>query len=102
MDGVEVLAFLSLLLLFAVGGLVVALARGRSSGRGVRLATWLGLTVLCLWVVFGIAFIVDYGVLFTLGREVAAIALIVSGVILLLTPIATGIFVTRIAHHPGH
>lgn len=102
MDGVEVLAFLSLILLFAAAGLVVALELGRTSGRGVRIATWLALTALCLWGVFVVAFIVVNGVLFTLGSGVAAVALVAAAVVLLMTPVATGILVSRIARHPGH
>jgi hypothetical protein len=102
MDGVEVLAFLSLILLLASGGLVLALAFGRTSGRGTRIATWLALTVLAVWVVFVAEFIVVYGVLFTLGQQVATVALAVAAIILVLTPVATGLVVNRIAHHPGH
>jgi hypothetical protein len=102
MDGVEVLAFLSLILLLASGGLVLTLAMGRFSGRGARIATWIALTVLAVWVVFMAEFMLVYGVLFTMGRGVATIALAVAAVILLLTPVATGLVVNRIAHHPGH
>ena len=102
MDGVEVLAFLSLLLLFAAGALVIALGQGRSSGRASRCAAWLALTILCLWAIFVVAFVVVSGVLFTLGSGVAAIAMIAAGLVLLLTPFATGALVRHIAQHPGH
>ncbi|HYM82762.1 MAG TPA: hypothetical protein VEY67_01250 [Candidatus Dormibacteraeota bacterium] len=98
MDGVEVLAFLTFILVLGVVGLIAAIVRGRLSGGASRVAAWLALTALCMWAVFGIAFIVDYGVLFTLGEEVAAVALAASGVALLLTPVATGIFVRRLPH----
>ena len=102
MDGVEVLAFLSLILLFAAGGLVLAIGQGRTSGRASRFAAWLALTVLCLWAIFVIAFVVVNGVLFTLGTELAAIALVAAGVALVLTPFATGALVRHVAQHPGH
>jgi hypothetical protein len=102
MDGVEVLAFLSLLLLFAAGGLVLAIEMGRTSGRGSRIAAWLALTVLCLWAVFVVEFLVVNTVLFTFGREVAGVALVLSGVLLVLTPFATGAVIRHVAHHPVH
>jgi hypothetical protein len=103
MDGVEVLAFLSLILLLTAGGLVLALAFGRTSGRGTEVAAWLALTILTVWVVFVTEFILVYGVLFTLGTDAATVALVVAAVILVLTPIATGLVVSRIAqHHPSH
>jgi hypothetical protein len=102
MDGVEVLAFLSLILLFLAAGLVIALGMGRTSGRWSRFAAWLALTILTLWGIFVVAFIVVNGVLFTLGTEVAAAALAATVIVLVLTPFATGAVVRHIAHHPGH
>ncbi len=96
MDGVEVLAFLSLLLLFAAAGLIIALERGRTSNGGTRFAAWLALTVLCLGGVFTVAFIAVNGLLFTLGREVAGVAFLGAVILLVLTPFATGFVVRRI------
>jgi hypothetical protein len=102
MDGVEVLAFLSLILLLIAGGLVVALDLGRVSGRGARFTTWLALTVLTLWSGFVVAFIVVYGILFTLGQGVATVALAVCAIALGATPFVIGLFVRRISHRPSH
>lgn len=103
MDGVEVLAFLTLILLIAAAGLVLAIDLGWTSGRSVRIATWLVLTVLVAGTLFVFEFIVVNGLLFTLGSGVAAVGLIVSGILLVATPFAVGIVVSRIsAHRPSH
>lgn len=102
MDGVEVLAFLSLILLLTAAGLVIALDLGRASGRGARLATWAALTALALWVGFVVAFLFCYGVLFALGTGMAAVAFVACAVILGAMPFATGFIVRRISHGPSH
>ncbi len=103
MDGVEVLAFLTLIFLLAAAGLVLAIDLGWTSGRWVRIATWAVLTVLVAGTLFVFEFVLVNGIYFTLGAGVAAVALIVSGLLLVATPFAVGLIVSRIAaHRPSH
>jgi hypothetical protein len=66
---------------------VVALQWARIAGRGASIATWLGLTVVSWWVEFAIAFVAIHAILFSLGREPAVVALIVTVAIMALTPL---------------
>ncbi len=68
--------------------LVVALRWARVTGRGASVASWLGLTAVSWWVEFAVAFLALHAILFSLGREAAIVALIVTVAVMALTPVA--------------
>lgn len=91
--GVQVGVLLVVLLLLER----LASARGwvTLSAAGVPLLTWLVLTAMALWCEAVLAFVLVHASLFTLGTEAAGIGLVLSGVLLVVTPIATALIVRR-------
>ena len=67
---------------------VAALQWVRVAGRGASIATWLGLTAASWWAEFAIAFVALHAILFSLGREAAVVALVVTVAIMTSTPVA--------------
>jgi len=94
---------LEILLAALVWLLVVGAALLRVPGGGVRslIAPWLALTVLTLAVEFIALFIATYGLLFTLGREAATVGVVVSVIILGVTPVAWAFVLRKRAHRPA-
>jgi uncharacterized Tic20 family protein len=60
---------------------------------------WLAVTALVLWVGFLVAFFVAYGILFTMGRAAALVAILASLALAVATPFVTGLAVRRWVHH---
>lgn len=60
-----------LILVEGIVGLVVWFAYGSKGGRGARIAAWLGLVTLTLWVGSAVAFVLVHLLLFTFGNEAA-------------------------------
>src|SRR5512141_415059 len=91
--GVQVGVLLVVLLLLER----LASARGwvNLSAAGVPVLTWIVLTAMALWCEAVIAFVLVHASLFTLGTEAAGIGLVLSGVLLVVTPIATALLVRR-------
>ncbi len=94
MDSVEVLAAILIWLL------VLGAALTRVPGGGVRslVAPWLALTLLTLAVEFIVLFILTYGLLFFVSKEAATVGVVLSAVILALTPLAWALVLRRRAH----
>ena len=80
--GIQVLILVWIVLL------VITLQWGRSKGRGANLATWAGMTVVAWWVEFVVAFVALHAILFTLGREVTAVVIVMTIGVMTLTPAA--------------
>ena len=95
MDSLEVLAVILIWLL------VVGAALMRVPGGGVRslIAPWLALTALTMAVEFIVLFIATYGLLFAFGREAAMVGVVVSVIILALTPVAWALVLRKRAHN---
>lgn len=79
---------LQVLVLIWIVLFVVAFQWARVAGRGASIATWLGLTAVSWWAEFAIAFVALHAILFSVGREAAVVALIVTVAIMTLTPVA--------------
>jgi hypothetical protein len=67
-------------------------------GRVTQIATWLLLTVLSLAYGGLLIFVVVHVLLFTLGTAVAAFGLLVSAVLLIVTPVVWWFGVRAVAH----
>ena len=105
MEGEVVLALLvvALLALMVLGErLYSALGRGRISGPGAVVATWLVLTVATLGAGFMIAFPGVHGLLFIFGIEAAWIGIAVCVVLAVVAPIGWAVVIRRRVHHTGH
>ncbi len=91
--GVQVGVLLVVLLLLER----LASARGwfTLSAAGVPLLTWLIVTAMALWCEAVLAFVLVHASLFTLGTEAAGIGLVLSGALLVATPIVTALLVRR-------
>ena len=93
MDSIEVLAAILIWLL------VVGAALTRVPG-GVRslIAPWLALTLLTMAIEFIVLFIATYGLLFFISKEAAMVGVVISVIILALTPVAWALVLRKRAH----
>jgi hypothetical protein len=91
--GVQVGVLLVVLLLLER----LASARGwvSLSAAGVPVLTWVVLTAMALWCEGVLAFVLVHASLFTLGTEAAGIGLVLSGALLVATPIVIALLVRR-------
>ena len=94
MDSVEVLVAI-LVWLTVVGALLMRVPGG--GGRSL-VAPWLALTLLTMFIEFVVLFIATYGLLFFVGSEAATVGLVVSAMILAVTPVAWALILRRRAH----
>ena len=78
--GIQVLILVWIVLL------VITLQWGRSKGRGANLATWAGMTVVAWWLEFVVAFVALHLILFSLGREVTAVVIVITVGVMTVTP----------------
>jgi hypothetical protein len=85
-----------LILVEGVVGIVAWFAYGSKGGRGARIAAWLGLVTLTLWCGSAIAFVVLYGLLFTLGKEAVVVGAALITVFMLAMPFGWAVV---IRHH---
>jgi len=91
MDSLAVLvAILAWLLVLGV-----ALFRTPGSGLRAQAGTWLVLTVLSMGIVFIVAFIVVYALLFTFGSGAAGAGAVVAAIALAATPVAWALVLRR-------
>ncbi len=67
-------------------GVVAWFAYGSKGGRGARIAAWLGLVTLTLWVGSAAAFILLHLLLFTFGSWAAMVGAVVVTAFMLLMP----------------
>lgn len=91
--------FLVLPILILVEGIVAVVAwfaYGSKGGRGARIAAWLGLVTLTLWVGSAIAFPVLYLLLFNFGNAAVIAGAIVITLFMLLMPFG---WAAVIRHH---
>lgn len=65
---------------------VLTLQWARVKGRGASIATVVGLTVVAWWLEFIVAFFALHAILFSLGREVTAVVIALTVVVMTLTP----------------
>ena len=84
------------ILVEGIVGLVAWLALGSKGGRGARIAAWLGLVTLTLWVGSALAFIMLHVLLFTWGSGAAMAGALVTTVLMVLMPFGWAIVVR---HH---
>ncbi len=77
---------IQLLVLLWIVLFVVTLQWSHVRSRGASVATWLGLIVISWWLEIAIAFIALHAILFSVGREVAALVALVILTIITLTP----------------
>jgi hypothetical protein len=75
-----------LLLVQGIIGLVVWFALGSKGGRGARVAAWVGLVTLTLWVGSATAFVVLHLLLFTFGTAAAVAGAILVTAFMVLMP----------------
>jgi hypothetical protein len=80
--GIQVLILAWILLM------VVILQWSRLSNRGVSVATWLALTIVTWWLELTIAFVALHAILFSVGREATAVAIVTTAAIMVATPVA--------------
>ena len=71
---------------------------GAGGGGRSLIAPWLALTILTMFIEFVVLFIATYGLLFFVGREAATVGLVVSAIILAVTPVAWALILRRRAH----
>jgi hypothetical protein len=81
------------ILVEGVIGIVAWLAFGSKGGRGARIAAWLGLVTLTLWVGSAAAFILLHVLLFTFGTWAAMAGAVVVTAFMLLMPFGWAIVV---------
>jgi hypothetical protein len=67
---------------------VVTLRWAHIANRGVSVVTWIALTLVTLWLEFLVAFVAMHAALFSLGREATMVVIILTMVIVVLTPAA--------------
>lgn len=75
-----------IILVEGIIGLVVWWAAGSKGGRGARIAAWLGLVTLTLWVGSAGAFVFLHFLLFVFGSVAALIGAVVVTVFMVLMP----------------
>ena len=63
------------------------------------IAPWLALTLLTMAVEFIVLFIVTYGLLFFISKEAAMVGVVVSVIVLAVTPVAWALALRRRAHN---
>jgi hypothetical protein len=67
-------------------GIVIWFGYGARGGRGARVATWLGLVTLTLWVGSAAAFVLLHLVYFTFGSAATIISAVIVTALMLLMP----------------
>lgn len=95
MDSIGVQVGVLLVVLLLLERLAAARGWVSLSAAGVPVLTWLVLTAMALWCEAVLAFVLVHVSLFTLGTEAAGIGLVLSGALLVTTPIATAFLVRR-------
>lgn len=95
MDGNWVWLAALLVLLYLGERLVVTHDPGRVARTAALLAAWLLVTLPALAAVHFMTFLVTHALLFTVGREAAAICSVACVALLMATPIATALVVRR-------
>ena len=100
MDGMEALLGLLIWAVLLVGAWMLGpMQTHHSPGRVALVATWFLVTLLTLAYGSVVIFVVVHLMLFTLGTGAAAIGIVVSGLLLLATPVAWAIAVRSVARH---
>jgi hypothetical protein len=98
MDGNWIWLAVLIVLLYLGERLVVTHDPGRVARTAALMAAWLLVTLPALAVVHFVTFLVTHALLFTVGREVAAICSVACVALLVATPIATAVVVRRGQH----
>ncbi len=91
MDDTQII--LGILVWLAILGVALFLMPG--GGGRAQIGAWLVLTMLTAAVLFIVAFLVSYGLLFFVGREAAAVGVILGVVAIGATPIAWALVLRR-------
>jgi hypothetical protein len=84
------------ILVEGIVGLVAWLALGSKGGRGARVAAWVGLVTLTLWVGSAAAFVLLHVLLFTFGSGAAVVGAILVTAFMVLMPFGWAVVVR---HH---
>lgn len=91
MDDIQIV--LGVLVWLAVLGVALFLVPG--GGGRAQIGTWFILTTLTIAVEFIVLFIVSYGLLFLLGKEAAAVGVILSFLLITVTPVFWAVILRR-------
>jgi hypothetical protein len=94
-DSIGVQVAILLAVLFLVERLTASRRRGRTTGAGAPIFTWLIATAVTLWSGGLLAFVVVHALLFTVGSAAAAIAAAVSVILLIAAPFVLAIVIRR-------
>lgn len=90
--------------LFLAAWLVYELRRGNVEGLAALLGTWLALSAVTVGVELLAAFILDHTLLFMFGTTAAGIGLVVTGLVVIATPIVWALVIRHRARrlHAAH
>lgn len=100
MDSIALQVGLLLAVLFLAERLANARGWTGVSIGGIPLLTWATLTAMAIWVEGVIAFVVLHLLLFAFGTGAAWAGLVVTGIVLAGTPVATALLLRRGAGNP--